>query len=78
MTSRSMYPGSASISGSVCDLGNHDCHDAAFRTLLDDATSALVRQLGKPESVAEAYLYLMKDQFATGVVVRTDGGRLLL
>ncbi|KAI9027689.1 hypothetical protein DFJ74DRAFT_660169 [Hyaloraphidium curvatum] len=38
----------------------------------------LVGELGTPESVAEAFLYAMKDRFATGAVVRTDGGRLLV
>lgn len=37
----------------------------------------LTKELGKPEDVAEAYLYLMKDHFITGKVIETDGGRLL-
>ena len=30
-----------------------------------------------PEDLAEAYLYLMKDQFVTGSILQSDGGRLL-
>lgn len=38
----------------------------------------LVGRIGQPEDVAEAYIYLMKDRFATGQIVTTDGGRLLV
>ena len=37
----------------------------------------LVGKLGTPQDVAEAYLYAMKDQFVTGSVISTDGGRIL-
>lgn len=37
----------------------------------------LVGRLGKPEEVAEAYLYCMKDHFVTGSVIKTNGGRYL-
>ncbi|KAA8897783.1 hypothetical protein TRICI_006660 [Trichomonascus ciferrii] len=37
----------------------------------------LLNRVGKPEEAAQAYLYLMKDQFATGSTVATDGGGLL-
>ena len=33
--------------------------------------------VGRPEEVAEAYIYCMKDTFATGGVVETNGGRLI-
>lgn len=33
--------------------------------------------VGTPEEVAEAYVYLMKDSFATGGVVESNGGRLV-
>lgn len=47
-------------------------------TILDGLKAAtLTKELGKPEDVAEAYLYLMKDRFITGKVIETDGGRLL-
>ncbi|CAL5870446.1 uncharacterized protein PFLUO_LOCUS4683 [Penicillium psychrofluorescens] len=33
--------------------------------------------VGRPEDLAESYLYLMKDQFATGSIVDSNGGALL-
>lgn len=37
----------------------------------------LIDKVGKPEDLAEAYLYPMKDQFVTGKIFESDGGRLL-
>jgi NAD(P)-dependent dehydrogenase (short-subunit alcohol dehydrogenase family) len=37
----------------------------------------LVGEVGRVEDVAEAYLYLMRDRFVTGTVVKTNGGRML-
>ena len=37
----------------------------------------LLDQVGTPENLAEAYLYPMKDQFVTGKIFESDGGRLL-
>lgn len=37
----------------------------------------LVGKLGRPEDTSEAYVYAMKDGFVTGVVISTDGGRML-
>lgn len=42
------------------------------------AQQTLVGKLGRPEEVAEAYLYCMKDCFVTGSVIRTNGGILLV
>ena len=41
------------------------------------STATLAGELGKPEDVAEAYLYLMKDRFITGKIIEPDGGMLL-
>lgn len=41
------------------------------------ASSTLVGKVGKPEDVAEAYLYVMKDSFCTGSIIESNGGRLL-
>jgi NAD(P)-dependent dehydrogenase (short-subunit alcohol dehydrogenase family) len=38
----------------------------------------LARAFGRPEDIAEAYGYLMRDRFATGSFVTSDGGRLLI
>lgn len=37
----------------------------------------LIDKVGTPENLAEAYLYAMKDQFVTGKMLESDGGRLL-
>lgn len=39
---------------------------------------SLAKTLGQPEDIAEAYAYLMRDRFATGSFVTSDGGRLLV
>lgn len=33
--------------------------------------------VASPQEVAEAYVYLMKDSFATGAIIETNGGRLV-
>lgn len=38
---------------------------------------SVTNTLGQPEEIAEAYGYLMKDRFANGSQVTSDGGRLL-
>jgi NAD(P)-dependent dehydrogenase (short-subunit alcohol dehydrogenase family) len=38
---------------------------------------SLTNSFGRPEDIAEAYGYLMRDRFATGSFVTSDGGRLL-
>ncbi|KAI4919032.1 uncharacterized protein J4E92_008676 [Alternaria infectoria] len=40
--------------------------------------SSLTRELGRPEDIAEAYGWVMKDRFANGTQVNSDGGRLLV
>ncbi|KAF6813191.1 short chain dehydrogenase [Colletotrichum sojae] len=55
----------------------------ALRGLPEEVLRGLEKEtttgrLGRPEDVAEAYLYLMKDGFVTGSVVQTNGGRLLV
>lgn len=42
------------------------------------AENSLTSTLGQPEEIAEAYGYLMKDKFANGSQVTSDGGRLLV
>jgi len=39
---------------------------------------ALTGRIGRPEDVAEAYIYAMKDANLTGSVVGNDGGGLLV
>ena len=40
--------------------------------------NSLTDSFGQPEEIAEAYGYLMKDKFANGSQVTSDGGRLLV
>jgi NAD(P)-dependent dehydrogenase (short-subunit alcohol dehydrogenase family) len=35
----------------------------------------LIRRIGEPDEVAEAYLYLMRGGYTTGQVLRVDGGQ---
>lgn len=42
------------------------------------AEASTVKKVGKPEDVAEAYLYCMKDGFVTGSIIASNGGRLLV
>lgn len=37
----------------------------------------LTGRIGRPEDLAEAYLYCMKDGFITGTILSSDGGRIL-
>jgi len=42
------------------------------------AQATTVKRLGRPEDVAEAYLYCIKDGFTSGGVIESNGGRLLV
>ena len=48
---------------------------AEAKAVFSDGT--LLGMFGKPEDTAEAYLYLMKDNFITGSMIHTNGGYLL-
>lgn len=39
------------------------------------ASQNLLNKIGRPEEVAEAYVYAMKDSFATGTMITSDGGK---
>jgi NAD(P)-dependent dehydrogenase (short-subunit alcohol dehydrogenase family) len=52
-----------------------DAYDAAVK--MAEAKST-VGQTGSPENVAQAYIYLMKDGYASGSVLSTNGGMLLV
>lgn len=49
--------------------------DAMIQHFKAQSTTGTV---GRPEDLAESYLYLMKDQFVTGSVVESNGGVLLI
>jgi NAD(P)-dependent dehydrogenase (short-subunit alcohol dehydrogenase family) len=41
------------------------------------AKGTLVGKLGRPEDIAEAYVYLLKDGFVTGTSIGSNGGALI-
>lgn len=45
--------------------------------LKEYADASLLDKVGRPEECAEAYIYCMRCDFATGSVIQVDGGRLL-
>jgi len=44
----------------------------------DVGSKLLTGKVGEPEDIAEAYLYLMKNNFSTGQVIISDGGGVLV
>ncbi|MES2937906.1 MAG: SDR family oxidoreductase [Pseudomonadota bacterium] len=62
----------------VVDTGIWDAlPDAARNGFYADTGKALpIGRVGRPEELAEAYLYLMRNSFSTGAIVVADGGGL--
>ncbi|RHZ66399.1 hypothetical protein CDV55_102646 [Aspergillus turcosus] len=52
-----------------------DAYDFAIRMAKE---KSLVASAGAPEQVAQAYLYLMKDQYVSGSIIESNGGMLLV
>ncbi|KAJ5759632.1 NAD(P)-binding protein [Penicillium odoratum] len=48
--------------------------EQVFNSFKDQSTTGTV---GRPEDLAESYIYLMRDQFVTGSVIESNGGILL-
>ncbi|KAL2039738.1 hypothetical protein N7G274_007597 [Stereocaulon virgatum] len=48
--------------------------DGVLRGFRDDS---LIDRVGTPQNLAEAYLYMMKNEFTTGTILPSDGGRLV-
>lgn len=48
--------------------------EGLMKMFRDSSTTGTV---GKPEDMAESYIYLMKDEFVTGSVIDSNGGALL-
>jgi NAD(P)-dependent dehydrogenase (short-subunit alcohol dehydrogenase family) len=59
------------VQGTLDSIGE----EGARRMVRDNS---LTNSFGQPEDVAEAYGYLMRDRFASGSFVTSDGGRLLV
>jgi len=51
---------------------------ARAKIIEDYASKLLTKQIGTPDEVAHAYIYLASSGFATGQVVVIDGGQLLV
>ena len=54
----------------------------AIKVIPEQALEALakattIKRLGRPEDIAEAYLYFMKDGFVTGSILHSNGVKLL-
>jgi len=62
----------------VVDTGIWDAmpNDARAGFYAETGRSLPAGRVGRPEDVAEAYLYLMKNGYSTGTTVITDGGGL--
>ncbi len=52
-----------------------EAREALYRQM---AEQLLVRHAGETEEVARSYLYLMRQTFGTGIVLRVDGGGALV
>jgi len=60
------------------ELWNH-LTDEQLAAMDDSAAKTLlVGKLGEPEDAAEAFLYLMKEQYTTGQILVVDGGASLV
>ncbi len=46
--------------------------------MAQEAARLPVKRVGRPEDIADAVLFLMKNGFVTGITLTVDGGRLLL
>ncbi|KAL4738781.1 short chain dehydrogenase [Aspergillus similis] len=53
--------------------------DAAVQAILQSAREKnLTGTVGRPEDLAESYIYFMKDHYITGSIVASNGGSLLV
>jgi NAD(P)-dependent dehydrogenase (short-subunit alcohol dehydrogenase family) len=52
--------------------------DAAAKRLAQMAARLPLKRVGRPEDIADAVLFLMRNQFVTGITLTIDGGGLLV
>ena len=52
--------------------------EAAAKRLEQMAARLPLKRVGRPEDIADAVLFLMKNQFVTGITLTVDGGGLLV
>ena len=56
-----------------------DFNKEAFEAIKEDVEQrTATRVFGRPEDVAEAYVYVLRDQNCTGSVINTNSGSLLM
>ncbi|KUL87656.1 hypothetical protein ZTR_05887 [Talaromyces verruculosus] len=65
-------PGAVLTEGVIEILG-----DAYEREVERCRRNSTLGVCGKPEDLAEGYVYLMKDQYVTGTIIESNGGMLL-
>jgi NAD(P)-dependent dehydrogenase (short-subunit alcohol dehydrogenase family) len=52
--------------------------ERAHALMATEAERLPVKRIGRPEDIADAVSFLMKNGFVTGITLTVDGGRLLL
>ena len=52
--------------------------DQAEAIMAREAARLPVKRIGRPEDIADAVLFLMKNTYVTGITLTVDGGRLLI
>ena len=55
---------------------SHDTSTGRKEVLARVASMLPVKRVGRPEEIAQAVLYLMKNEYSTGAVIDVDGGHL--
>lgn len=67
-----VHPGA--VKTELFDMFPAEQLEGVLKMFRDNSTTGTV---GKPEDLAESYIYLMKDVFVTGSVIESNGGALL-
>ena len=52
--------------------------ERAAKRIADGAARLPLKRAGRPEDIAEAVLFLMKNRFITGITLTIDGGHMLI
>ncbi|KAK6332920.1 hypothetical protein TWF696_002938 [Orbilia brochopaga] len=61
------------------ELFNHFGNEEEVKAIVEMyAGKTLTGRIGKPEDLAETYIYIMKNPFVTGTIHQVDGGYLLV
>ena len=60
------------------ELWDHFPADVKAESMKASAQGCATGRVGRPEDVAEAYMYAIKDQNITGSIISTNGGSLIM